>query len=134
VGLYGWLDTYFPAWVENLALIASAILACLVLRALFASRHALRHRLAELTVYAIVGGGLLLLVGLDSYLTFPAEIDAYGHPRYLLPLLAIFGAALALGARGVGRRWGPAAGALLVVLLLAHDIFSQLQTIARFYG
>jgi hypothetical protein len=38
-----------------------------------------------------------------------------------------------LSARGAGRRWGPAAGTLIVVLLLAHNIFSQLQVISRFY-
>ncbi len=49
----------------------------------------------------------------------------------MLPLL---GAALVLSARGAGRRWGPPVGALVVVLFLAHDVFSQLQVIARFYG
>ena len=56
------------------------------------------------------------------------------RPRYLLPLLPLLGGALALAARGAGRRWGPAAGALIVVLFLAHDIFSQLHVISRFYG
>jgi hypothetical protein len=41
---------------------------------------------------------------------------------------------LALAARGAGRRWGPAAGALILVLLFSHDLFSQLQVIARYYG
>ena len=41
---------------------------------------------------------------------------------------------LALAARGAGRRWGPAAGASIVVLFLAHDIFSQLLVVSRFYG
>jgi hypothetical protein len=41
--------------------------------------------------------------------------------------------ALALTARGAGRRWGPTAGALIVVLFLAHNIFSQLLVVARYY-
>ena len=53
---------------------------------------------------------------------------------WIVPLLPLLGAALALSARGAGRRWGPAAGALIVVLVLAHDVFSQLQVIARYYG
>jgi hypothetical protein len=44
------------------------------------------------------------------------------------------GAALALSARGAGRRWGPAAGVLIVVLILGWNILSQLQVISRFYG
>jgi hypothetical protein len=38
------------------------------------------------------------------------------------------------GARGAGRRRGPAAAALIVVLFLAHDVFSRLLVVARFYG
>jgi hypothetical protein len=64
----------------------------------------------------------------------PGIPGSYSEPRYLLPLASLLGAGLALSARGPGRRWGPAVGALIVVLFLAHDIFSQLQVIARFYG
>jgi hypothetical protein len=81
-----------------------------------------------------MGLGVLILVGGDSYLGFPAQAGTYGEPRYLLPMLPLIGAGLALSARGAGRRWGPAAGTLIVLLLLAHNIFSQLQVIARFYG
>jgi hypothetical protein len=41
---------------------------------------------------------------------------------------------VALAARGAGRRWGPAVGAAIIILMLAHDLFSQLQVIARYYG
>jgi hypothetical protein len=41
---------------------------------------------------------------------------------------------LALAARGAGRRWGPVVGALIVVAILAHDIFSQLLVVSRFYS
>jgi len=58
----------------------------------------------------------------------------FPESRYLLPLVALFGAALALAARGAGRRWGAATSALIVVALVAHDLFSQLQVIARYYG
>jgi hypothetical protein len=134
VGLYGWLDTPFPLWVENLALIPAALLTILGIRALVTLRATLRHRLLELAVYAVMGLGVLILVGSDSYLAFPGQAGTYGEPRYLLPMLPLIGAGLALSARGAGRRWGPAVGTLIVVLLLAHNIFSQLQVIGRFYG
>ena len=77
----------------------------------------------------------MALIGADSYLEFPGPArSGYAQPRYLLPLVALFGAALALAARGAGRRWGPAVGALIVVLFLAQDIFSQLLVASRFYG
>jgi hypothetical protein len=134
VGLYGWLDTPFPVWVENLALIPAALLTILGIRALVTLRATLRRRLLELAVYSVMGLGVLILVGSDSYLGFPGQAGTYGEPRYLLPMLPLIGAGLALSARGAGRRWGPAVGTLIVVLLLAHNIFSQLQVIARFYG
>jgi 4-amino-4-deoxy-L-arabinose transferase-like glycosyltransferase len=134
VGLYGWNDTTFPVWLQNIALIPAALIAALGIRALVTVRAPLRRRLVELSVYALMGLGLLLLVGADSYINFPSQVGKYAEPRYLLPLLPLLGAALALSARGAGRRWGPVAGVLIVVLVLAHDVFSQLQVIARYYG
>ncbi len=133
-GLYGWFDTVFPGWVYDLALLPAGLVVLGCLRALLANRQALRKRLGELLVYAAIALGLMVLVGADSYLRFPGVAAEYGQTRYLLPLLPLLGAVLALAARGGGRRWGPIAGVSIVVLLFAHDLFSQLQTIARYYG
>jgi 4-amino-4-deoxy-L-arabinose transferase-like glycosyltransferase len=134
VGLYGWLDTTFPSWVYNIALVPTALILALCARSLIASRAALRGRLGELFVYTGMGAGVMVLVGADSYLDFPQIAAEYGQTRYLLPMLPLLGAVLALAARGVGRRWGPVAGALIVSLFFAHDLVSQLQVIARYYG
>ncbi len=134
VGLYGWLDTTFPSWVYSFALIPAAAVALLCGRALLLARATLRSRAAELAVYATAAVGLMALVGAASYTVFP-EVDAeYAQARYLLPMLALFAAALALAARGAGRRWGPTVGTLIVVLFLAHNILSQMLVAARFYG
>jgi 4-amino-4-deoxy-L-arabinose transferase-like glycosyltransferase len=134
VGLYGWLDTTFPNWVYEAALVPTAGLALLGMRAVVASRGALASRRGELATYALMAAGLLILVGSASYTGFPQFAGAYAESRYLLPLLALMGAALALAARGAGRRWGPTVGVSILVLFVAHDIFSQLQVIARYYG
>jgi hypothetical protein len=134
IGLYGWLDTAFPGWVYDAALLPAALIAALCARALVVDRAALTDRAGELVVYAAIGAGVMLLVGATSYLDFPEHAAEYGQARYLLPMLPLLGVVLALAARGAGRRWGPAAGALILVLFLGHDLFSQLQTIARYYG
>jgi hypothetical protein len=134
VGLYGWLDTAFPGWLYDAALLPAALIAALCARALVIDRAALADRAGELLVFATIGVGVLLLVGADSYQDFPEHAAEYGQARYLLPLLPLLGAVLALAARGAGRRWGPPAGALILLLLFGHDLFSQLQTIARYYG
>jgi hypothetical protein len=134
VGLYGWLDTTFPGWAYELALIPTGLILALCLREIIASAGALRDRAAELVVYCVIGIGLMILVGGDSYDRFPALDAEFGQARYLLPLLPALAVVLVLAARGAGRRWGPAVGAAIIMLFLAHDVFSQLQVIARFYG
>jgi Predicted membrane protein (DUF2142) len=134
VGLYGWLDTVFPGWVSDVALIPAALIAGLCTRELALARTSLRNRIGELSTYAAMSAGVLLLIGAAGYHEFPAQPAAFAEPRYLLPMIALWGAVLALAARGAGRRWGPVAGILIVVLVIAHDIFSQLQVIARYYA
>ena len=134
VGLYGWLDTTFPTWVYNVALVPAVVIAALCASGLALSRTALRGRGWELATYAVMSVGLLALVGADSYLEFPGRSGGYTEPRYLLPLAVLFGAALALAARGAGRRWGPVVGVLLVLLIFGHNIFSQLLVVSRYYG
>ncbi|MGC2372461.1 MAG: DUF2142 domain-containing protein, partial [Solirubrobacteraceae bacterium] len=136
VGLYGWIDTEFPGWVDNVALIVVAAIVLLCARELVVRRGALRSRLPELAVYCTMGAGVLAMVGISSYLNRLATggVEGFADPRYLLPLLPLAGAMIALAVRGAGRRAGPAVAAALVATFLAHDLFSQLQAIARYYG
>jgi 4-amino-4-deoxy-L-arabinose transferase-like glycosyltransferase len=134
VGDYGFEDTWFPGWVDNLALIPAIAIAALSAREVLLRRRVLRGRAGELGVYLALAAGLLVVIGGTSYLSFPVEAASFPEPRYLLPLIPIFGGVLALAARGAGRRWGPAVGALIVVAFFAHDLFSQLLVIGRYYG
>lgn len=132
VGLYGWLDAAFPSWVYGAALLPAGLLALALARALVVYRGALAGRTLELGVYLAMGLGLLILIGADDYVhKIPGE---YAEPRYVLPLLALWGAVLALAARGAGRRWGPIAGVAIVSVAMAHDLFSGLLVISRYYG
>jgi Predicted membrane protein (DUF2142) len=44
IGLYGWVDTVFPSWVYNIALVPLALLATLLTGTLLARLHCLRCR------------------------------------------------------------------------------------------
>ncbi len=135
VGFYGWMDTMFPGWVANIALVPAAAVALLCGRELFVRRATLRARLPELAVYGAMVAGVLVMIGASSYISDALEHkDAFGEPRYLLPLVPLLGAVVALAVRGAGRRWAPVVGAAIVVLFFGHDLFSQLQVIARYYG
>ncbi len=134
VGLYGWMDTMFPGWVDTVALALAAVVVALCCRELLARRDALRERLAELGTYAAIVLGVLVMLGVSSYNSdVIGQTYAFGEPRYLLPMLPLFGAVIVLAVRGA-RRWAPVVGAAMITLFLAHDLFSQLQAIARYYG
>jgi Predicted membrane protein (DUF2142) len=134
VGLYGWLDTTFPQWVYNAAVVPAALIAAGCLAGLAASRTELRRRAGEVAAYATMGLGVMVLVGADSYLEFPGRSGGYTEPRYLLPMAVLFGAMLALAARGAGKRRGPVAGVAIIVAIFGHDVFSQLLVVSRYYG
>ncbi|HEX3518320.1 MAG TPA: DUF2142 domain-containing protein [Solirubrobacteraceae bacterium] len=134
VGLYGWADTPFPNWACEVALVPAAILLLLLGRALLAERLRLRSRLGEGLVYVTMAVGVMALVGISSYFSDVLENEGpYWEPRYLMPMLSLAGVALALAARGAGRRGGPAVGALIVIVILGHDVFSQLLVVSRYY-
>lgn len=132
VGKYGWLDTTFPSWVVSAALLPVGAVTVLFVRALLVSRHVLWEHRTEILVYALICLGVLGIIGADDYRGHvPGE---YLQLRYLTPMIALAGVGLALTARAAGRRWGPLVGTTIVLLVLAHDLFSQLLVVSRYYG
>ena len=106
----------------------------LALAELTRGRRALRGRLDELGVYVVAVAGLCVVIGIQSYRYFILTGGVFEQARYLLPLLGLYGAIVALAVRFAGRRWGPALGAAIVVLAIGHDLYAQAITIARYYG
>jgi len=134
VGQFGWLEYGFAGWVYNLALVIALGLLALVAKQLIARWDAVRARLPELLTYLTLTAGLLLLVGGTSYIARIGGAIGYEQPRYLFPLLALYGALVALAARGAGRRYGPAVGVLLVSIAITHTAAAMLLTLTRFHG
>jgi len=134
VGVFGWVETEWPVAVYRAALVPLAALALLAGRALLARRSALRARRLELLVYAATALLFALSVAGASYIGHLRDHTNNAQARYLLPLLPLYGALLALAVRGAGRRWAPLVGAAIVALAIAHDLFAQLLVIARYYA
>jgi hypothetical protein len=134
IGQFGWLDFGFPQWVYNWALALVLGLLALVGRQLVSFRHVLRSRLWELATYLMLMLGLLVLIAGVSYVARLEGVPGYEQPRYLFPLLALYGALIALAARGAGKRYGPAVGVFLVCLAIAHTAAAMLLTLTRYYG
>jgi hypothetical protein len=134
IGEFGWLDTRFHDWVYDLAVVVAAAIVAFAGRELYRVRSAIRSRLPELITYLALIAGLLLLIGGVSYVARIGGATGYEQPRYLFPLMALYGGVIALAARGAGKRYGPAAGVFLVCVAVAHSAAAMLLTLTRFYG
>jgi 4-amino-4-deoxy-L-arabinose transferase-like glycosyltransferase len=134
IGEFGWLDTRFAGWVYDLAIPVALGILALAGRELYRVRSVIRSRLGELVTYLTLIAGLLLLIGAVSYIARIGGASGYEQPRYLFPLMALYGALIAIAARGAGKRFGPATGVFLVCVAVAHSAAAMLLTITRFYG
>jgi Predicted membrane protein (DUF2142) len=131
IGRFGWLDYQFPEWVA-IALLPVGV--AVVMLAARAAAPVVRERLGELCVYALAVLGLAALLAVVGY-RYELKFETYFQsPRYLFALLPLFAALVAMAARGAGRRYGPAAGAALVMIAAALTVFAQLATLERYYG
>jgi len=132
VGAFGQMVVWFPSWVYRLLAIGVVLVGALGVRMLRADPRELRWRRGELLGYAAMAGALMVLIGLSADLR--RQLIAIVQGRYLLPLLPLFGALLALGARGAGERWGRTVGVAIVATVVALGVFGHLVTIAWYYG
>jgi Predicted membrane protein (DUF2142) len=131
IGRFGWLDYGFPEWVAILLLPVVIVVVVLAVREVLPRW---RGRRAELGVYGLAVLGLLILLSVVGY-RYELKYETYFQsPRYLFALLPLFAAVVAVAARGAGRRFGPAVGAALVMIVAALMVFAQLATLERYYG
>jgi 4-amino-4-deoxy-L-arabinose transferase-like glycosyltransferase len=132
VGRFGYAEYGFSQRVNFVALAIAVAILALVAAALVRARPALARRRAELACYVLLAVGIVLGVAFAGY-RFRADTGVnFEQTRYLFPLLPLYGALFALAARGA-RRYGPAVGVLLVVLVVAQNAFSLLLTLQRYY-
>lgn len=133
-GSFGWLDYSFRPWVYNVSQWVAIVVAALFGVGAGRMRAALTRRRQELLAYAITAGGLLSVIGLLGIRYRASTGFIFEQARYLFPLLALYGAVVAVAAMAVGRRYSRALGAAIVLLALFHSLAAQLLTISRYYG
>jgi len=130
IGRFGWLDYGFPAWVAILLL--PIVLAGIILAVRAAWQAG--PPLANVAVYAVAVLGLMALLAVVGYHYELKFATYFQSPRYLFALLPLGAALVAMAARGAGRRYGPAVGASVVLMVVALSVFAQLATLERYYG
>ena len=113
VGAFGQMVVWFPTWVYRLAAVgAGARSRCSPCACCTPTRASCAGAAASCSATSRWPAALMLLIGLSADLR--RNLIAIVQGRYLLPLLPLFGALLALGARGAGERWGRAVGVAIV--------------------
>ena len=126
---------YFPAWVYDALWAAIGVVAVGAFAALVVHRRAVVARWDVAMVLAAAVAGLL---GLLHAVAFRALLNDQGDPiiagRYLLPLAALFGIAVALALSLIPRRWGAAAGGAVVATLAVVQVAALGITVERFYA
>jgi 4-amino-4-deoxy-L-arabinose transferase-like glycosyltransferase len=134
VGHFGWLDYTFPHWVYTDAHYIFVVLLVLALVGLVRARSRIRPLLPLFACFAVMAVGLFGAIGYAGIRYRLSTGDQFEQARYLFPLLVFYALLIVMAARGVGRRWAPALGAVLVVLAMTHGLFAETLTISRYYG
>jgi 4-amino-4-deoxy-L-arabinose transferase-like glycosyltransferase len=134
LGHFGWLDYTFPLWVYTVARWVIIALVVLAATTLIRARARIPALLPLLVCFGVMAAGLLAAIGYTGIRYRASTGLPFEQARYLFPLLAFYGLFIVLAARGVGRRWAPVLGGLLVVLAMAHGLFAEMLTISRYYG
>ena len=117
---------HFPDWVYGIARRARLVVRRAGRRRARAPpRGAARARWASSRCTWSRSSGCAWRSASQSYREAIPTGELFEQARYLLPLLCLYAAIVALAARAGGRRWGPALGAALVVLAIGHDLFAQ---------
>jgi 4-amino-4-deoxy-L-arabinose transferase-like glycosyltransferase len=134
IGHFGWGDSSF----ERLPLAIAGVIVLLLLgfmaRALRVRRAWVRTRRPEILTYAGLFLGLLLLLSWVGYGYRTTNGATFEQGRYLFPVMALWGALIALGLTGMGRRVGPVIAVSLVLLVAALDIGGVMIMIQRYYS
>ena len=128
---FGASDTLFPERVYKVLTGICIAVAVLIGVAAWRERHAAKRALPVIVMGAAVVVSLLLLVHLTFYLVHPGYPGEQG--RYLLPLVPLFGAAVAASTLAVGRRYAPLLAAFYVTGLGSFTVFSYALELTRYY-
>ncbi len=129
-GVFGWLEIAMPPWLYMILAGFTAIVA--VWSAALIAKMRDRLRLSLLAFFALALIALLFGLHLTEYRSLIDGQGALLQGRYLLPLVGLFGLAVALIVTRIRARWRPpVCGAVLAGLLLLQVL--ALATVTQRY-
>jgi hypothetical protein len=136
LGVFGSLDVFLPGWIYSLLWSLTLYgLVTLVIGA-FLRFDALRRHWPELLVLLAGAGTYALTIHFGAYRTLTGNdfSDAILVGRYILPLVALFGLAVAFVATSLPRRAGQYVGLVALVGLMAVHLAGFGNGLVRWYG
>jgi 4-amino-4-deoxy-L-arabinose transferase-like glycosyltransferase len=129
-GTFGWLDVHMPSWVYTAIGSVTALIAVLSAGIVSTFRGRLRWQLVAF--FGLACAALLLGLHLTEYRSLINDQGPFLQGRYLLPVVGLFGLAVALVLSRLPGRWrGPVCAAIVPGMLLLQVI--ALATVARTY-
>jgi hypothetical protein len=131
---FGMLEATFPRGVLRGLKVAALVVALLAAVGAIARRHDLRRRGGLVLVYAAAAIGYLALLHAAAFRSLLTSPDPVITGRYLLPLLPLYGVAVALAVAWLPRRWAPVAGGAAVSCVLLLQLAAMGVLFARFYA
>jgi 4-amino-4-deoxy-L-arabinose transferase-like glycosyltransferase len=134
-GTFGSLEIQFPLWVYDLLQLAAALGIAALLGCVVRRWETVRARWPQVVVVASIPACMLALLHLASYRDLQGPpYDPLITGRYLLPLLAPMGLAIAFVCSSVPRRWGGLVGTLVLTTFAVLSLCGLGLTVARFYA
>jgi hypothetical protein len=134
-GVFGSFDVYFPYLIYDAVQVAAAILIVALYTIGVARWREFLPRWPIVVVLAATAGSLVLFLHIASY---RALVNGGQNPlivgRYLLPMTAVVGVAIAAVVAGLPRRLGAAVAAFVLVGLLALSLGGLGLSLERFYA
>lgn len=133
VGRFGWVDYGFGSgsitfgWYTFLTLIAAIAAAVVKFRPAIRERWGLF--LCCLVALIAVPGA----IGVVDYQAFLAGAPRFEQSRYLLPLIALYGGAIAVAVRLTGPRVAPVLVTFLLSAVSFHTASAMFLTVERYY-
>ena len=133
IGRFGWWQYGFSRNGYLVGLAVLLVVAGLAALGFARARPISSSARLELACYALISLTLVTVLAYVGYRYLAWTGEPFEETRYLFPLLALYGAVVALAARGAGVRWGRAVGSCLVVLAMGHYVLAVLVTLQRYY-
>jgi 4-amino-4-deoxy-L-arabinose transferase-like glycosyltransferase len=129
-GVFGWVDVYMTSWVYIALASVTAVVVVLALAIIARFRDRLRWSL--LAYFGLAVGSLLAVVHVIEFATLRSGQGPFIQGRYLLPVISLFGLAVALVVSRIPARSRGPVSAVLIVGLLSLQVLA-LATVAKAY-